>query len=56
MTPRAWLGRLRTLVVRGRRLREHDDEVQTHLLLLAADLEQRGFAMPGLQADREAIA
>ena len=51
MTPRAWLGRLRTLVVRGRRLREHDDEVQTHLLLLAADLEQRGWAPDAAQRE-----
>ena len=44
MNARAWLGRLRSLVARGRRLREHDDEVQTHLRLLASDLEQRGWA------------
>ncbi len=44
MNMHAWLGRFRSLVARGRRLREHDDEVQTHLLLLASDLERRGWA------------
>jgi predicted permease len=43
MNMRAWLGRLRSLIARGRRLREHDAEVQTHLLLLASDLERRGW-------------
>jgi predicted permease len=52
MKTRAWFGRLRTLLVRGRRLREHDDEAQTHLLLLAADLEERGW--PADAARREA--
>ena len=44
--------RLRSLVGRGRRLREHDDEVQNHLLLLASDLERRGWAPD--EARREA--
>jgi predicted permease len=40
---RAWIGWLLSLVARGRRLRQHDDEAETHMLLLASDLERRGW-------------
>jgi predicted permease len=44
MTFRTFVGRLWTLVGRTRRLRDYDDEVETHLSLLAADLERRGLS------------
>jgi len=43
MTILGWLGRLRTFVFRRGRLRDHDEEVEFHLSLLATDLQQQGW-------------
>lgn len=43
MTILGWLGRLRTFVFRRGRLRDHDEEVEFHLSLLATDLQRQGW-------------
>jgi putative ABC transport system permease protein len=48
----SWFGRLRTLAARRRRLRDHDEEVDLHLSLLAADLQKQGWTREA--AEREA--
>jgi len=44
ITPRTWLARVRALVTRRRLERDLDDEVQSHLDLLAAEYERSGLA------------
>ncbi len=47
-----WAGRVRTLIARRRRLRDHDEEVDLHLSLLADELETQGWTRDA--AEREA--
>ena len=44
MSPRRFLGRLRTFIGRPRVLGEYDETVHAHLAALADDLEQRGLS------------
>ncbi len=44
MSPRRFLGRLRTFIGRPRVLGEYDETVNAHLAALADDLEQRGLS------------
>lgn len=52
MSLQRWLGRVRTLVVRRRRLRDHDEEVDLHLAMMAAELQAQGWRRDA--AEREA--
>jgi putative ABC transport system permease protein len=52
MNPYGWVGRVWTFVARRHRLRVHDEEVDLHLSLLAADLQSQGWTRE--DAEREA--